>query len=173
VPSAKCCACHSGSLVCFFSPLFILFPPLPSLLIARRYAKYERYLLRSFVDDNPLVKWCPAPGCVYAIRSDLRDRREAVVCKCGFRFCFQCSDSDIGDHMPATCHNVEEWLEKASDESENVNWLMANTKRCPECRSPIEKNGGCMVCAPTSPLIHLIGSLCSPWPHPPTLRSTV
>mmetsp|Transcript_42957 Transcript_42957/g.108434 ORF Transcript_42957/g.108434 Transcript_42957/m.108434 type:complete len:526 (-) Transcript_42957:588-2165(-) len=108
------------------------------------YSKYEHYLLRSFVEDNPLVKWCPAPGCIYAIRSDLRDRREAVVCKCGFRFCFQCSDSDIGDHMPATCLNVEQWMEKASDESENVNWLMANTKRCPECRSPIEKNGGCM-----------------------------
>lgn len=35
-------------------------------------------------------------------------------------------------------------MQKASDESENVKWLMANTKKCPKCRSPIEKNGGCM-----------------------------
>eukprot|EP01104_Vermistella_antarctica_P012367 TRINITY_DN3568_c0_g1_i1.p1 TRINITY_DN3568_c0_g1~~TRINITY_DN3568_c0_g1_i1.p1 ORF type:complete len:257 (+),score=64.97 TRINITY_DN3568_c0_g1_i1:402-1172(+) len=51
---------------------------------------------------------------------------------------------DIGDHMPASCENVERWLRKASDESENVNWMLANTKKCPQCRAPIEKSGGCM-----------------------------
>jgi ariadne-1 len=35
-------------------------------------------------------------------------------------------------------------MAKAGDESENVKWLIANTKRCPECSKPIEKNGGCM-----------------------------
>jgi ariadne-1 len=39
---------------------------------------------------------------------------------------------------------LDKWLQKASDESENVKWMLANTKRCPKCRSPIEKNGGCM-----------------------------
>jgi len=33
---------------------------------------------------------------------------------------------------------------KATDESENVKWMVANTKKCPACRSAIEKNGGCM-----------------------------
>jgi hypothetical protein len=41
-------------------------------------------------------------------------------------------------------NQVERWINKASDESENVNWLLSNTKRCPQCRAPIEKNGGCM-----------------------------
>jgi len=36
------------------------------------------------------------------------------------------------------------WKDKAASESENVNWMIANTKKCPQCRSPIEKNGGCM-----------------------------
>jgi ariadne-1 len=35
-------------------------------------------------------------------------------------------------------------MQKAGDESENVKWLIANTRKCPECRKPIEKNGGCM-----------------------------
>jgi ariadne-1 len=39
---------------------------------------------------------------------------------------------------------VEKWKQKSKDESENVNWLIANTKKCPNCRAPIEKNGGCM-----------------------------
>jgi len=46
--------------------------------------------------------------------------------------------------MPATCENMEAWQQKASDESENVKWMLANTKKCPQCRRPIEKNGGCM-----------------------------
>lgn len=46
--------------------------------------------------------------------------------------------------MPAPCDQLDRWLQKASDESENVTWMLANTKKCPECRAPIEKNGGCM-----------------------------
>lgn len=108
------------------------------------FDKYSDYLLRSFVDDNPQIKWCPAPGCTYCIRCDRKNRKEAVICKCGCRFCFNCNDAEIGDHMPCPCEQVDAWRQKASDESENVTWLMANTKKCPQCRSPIEKNGGCM-----------------------------
>lgn len=50
------------------------------------------------------------------------------VCSLTFRT-FRCNDSDIGDHSPATCENVEMWKEKAADESENVNWMIANTKK--------------------------------------------
>jgi ariadne-1 len=46
--------------------------------------------------------------------------------------------------MPADCETVDLWQQKAADESENVTWMIANTKKCPQCRSPIEKNGGCM-----------------------------
>jgi ariadne-1 len=102
------------------------------------------FLQRSFVDDSAQVKWCPAPGCQYAIKCERANRRQPVRCKCGFEFCFRCADFNIGDHVPVTCENLELWMRKASDESENVNWLLANTKKCPKCRSPIEKNGGCM-----------------------------
>ncbi|EGG21134.1 ariadne-like ubiquitin ligase [Cavenderia fasciculata] len=108
------------------------------------YEKYANFILKSFVDDNPQVKWCPAPGCIYSVRCDRKERKEAVTCKCGFQYCFNCNDFEIGDHMPCPCSQVDRWLQKASDESENVTWMLANTKKCPECRSPIEKNGGCM-----------------------------
>lgn len=93
---------------------------------------------------------------------------EQIVCDCGAVFCYRCADAEIGDHTPATCVDIEKWychdsimsyvietiiinnnnksilnrLAKASDESENLTWLAANTKKCPKCRSPIEKNGG-------------------------------
>jgi ariadne-1 len=108
------------------------------------FKSYEKFVFRSLVSENPSLKFCPAPGCSNAIRVDRKNRREAVKCTCGFRWCFQCADYENGDHMPATCENVDAWKQKATDESENVRWLIANTKKCPTCRKPIEKNGGCM-----------------------------
>eukprot|EP01089_Gocevia_fonbrunei_P016035 TRINITY_DN4881_c0_g2_i1.p1 TRINITY_DN4881_c0_g2~~TRINITY_DN4881_c0_g2_i1.p1 ORF type:complete len:511 (-),score=87.18 TRINITY_DN4881_c0_g2_i1:29-1561(-) len=108
------------------------------------FERYKKYLLRSFVEDNPKVKWCPAPGCGCSIRCERGNRKESVTCKCGFSFCFQCADLETGNHMPADCDQVDKWRQKAADESENVTWMIANTKKCPQCRSPIEKNGGCM-----------------------------
>ena len=35
------------------------------------------------------------------------------------------------------------WLMKNKSESENITWMIANTKNCPKCQRPIEKNQGC------------------------------
>lgn len=37
----------------------------------------------------------------------------------------------------------DKWDEKVSGDSETKNWFMANTKPCPKCQKPVEKNGGC------------------------------
>ena len=42
------------------------------------------------------------------------------------------------------CETVSRWIVKNSAESENLNWILANTKQCPKCKRPIEKNQGCM-----------------------------
>ena len=39
---------------------------------------------------------------------------------------------------------MTKWIQKNSAESENANWILANTKPCPKCKRPIEKNQGCM-----------------------------
>jgi hypothetical protein len=43
-----------------------------------------------------------------------------------------------------SCDTVRKWITKNSAESENLNWILANTKPCPKCCRPIEKNQGCM-----------------------------
>lgn len=61
-------------------------------------------------------------------------------CACGLAFCFKCAGAP---HSPCTCKMWEMWEEKVNGDSETRNWLAANTKPCPKCTKPVEKNGGC------------------------------
>uniref|UniRef100_A0A2N9HHA6 RING-type domain-containing protein n=1 Tax=Fagus sylvatica TaxID=28930 RepID=A0A2N9HHA6_FAGSY len=60
---------------------------------------------------------------------------------------WQCTEEA---HRPVDCGTVAKWILKNSAESENMNWILANSKPCPKCKRPIEKNQGCMhiTCTP-------------------------
>ncbi|KAF5822971.1 putative transcription factor interactor and regulator CCHC(Zn) family [Helianthus annuus] len=103
--------------------------------------KYRRYLLRSYIEDNRKTKWCPAPGCDCAIEFDLGSGSYDVTCHCSYSFCWNCTEEA---HRPVDCETVSKWIMKNSAESENMNWILANSKPCPKCKRPIEKNQGCM-----------------------------
>ncbi|KAH9318558.1 hypothetical protein KI387_020327, partial [Taxus chinensis] len=109
--------------------------------------KYMRYLLRSYVEDNRKTKWCPAPGCEYAVEFVLGSGCYDITCKCSYIFCWNCLEEA---HRPVDCETVAKWILKNSAESENMNWILANSKPCPKCKRPIEKNQGCMhiTCTP-------------------------
>lgn len=124
-----------------------------------RYQKYERWYVRSFVDDNPCLKWCPSTsGCGYAIEYQGVDPIE-ICCSCGCHFCWGCLEEA---HRPAHCRTVAQWNLKNSAESENVSWIMANTKKCPKCHRAIEKNQGCnhMACSKSGGCGHQFCWLC-------------
>ncbi|XP_019155749.1 PREDICTED: probable E3 ubiquitin-protein ligase ARI7 isoform X1 [Ipomoea nil] len=109
--------------------------------------KYYRYLLRSYIEDNRKTKWCPAPGCDSAIEYVLGSGSYDVICSCTYSFCWNCTEEA---HRPVDCETVAKWILKNSAESENMNWILANSKPCPKCKRPIEKNQGCMhmTCTP-------------------------
>ena len=116
---------------------------------------YRSLLNRTYVDDNPHLRWCPAPNCEYAIECAVAPRQLDVViptvkCECLTTFCFGCGEAD---HQPCCCPIVKRWLKKCADDSETSNWISANTKECTKCHSTIEKNGGCnrqsSLCFPT------------------------
>eukprot|EP00227_Mantoniella_beaufortii_P007612 CAMPEP_0197594376 /NCGR_PEP_ID=MMETSP1326-20131121/20400_1 /TAXON_ID=1155430 /ORGANISM="Genus nov. species nov., Strain RCC2288" /LENGTH=510 /DNA_ID=CAMNT_0043160539 /DNA_START=351 /DNA_END=1879 /DNA_ORIENTATION=- len=118
--------------------------------MARRYlgpegaAKLSTFQWRSWVDDNPKVKWCTGAGCENVVEIGNGTAGEGPVdvqCTCGTSFCWSCQEEA---HRPVDCETVRKWLIKNSAESENMNWILANTKPCPECKRPIEKNMGCM-----------------------------
>ena len=52
--------------------------------------KWNNYMVKSFVDHNRSAKWCPQPGCKYAIEYPGGGVID-VTCPCGpFVFCFGC-----------------------------------------------------------------------------------
>ncbi|KAJ6317888.1 hypothetical protein OIU76_013436 [Salix suchowensis] len=109
--------------------------------------KYSRYFIRSYIEDNRKTKWCPAPGCDYAVDFIVGSGSYDVICRCAFSFCWNCTEEA---HRPVDCGTVAKWILKNSAESENMNWILANSKPCPKCKRPIEKNQGCMhiTCTP-------------------------
>ncbi|XP_027355496.1 probable E3 ubiquitin-protein ligase ARI7 [Abrus precatorius] len=105
--------------------------------------KYDRFLLRSYVENNKKMKWCPGPGCDYAVsfESDGARTNSFVTCVCYHSFCWSCGEEA---HGPVDCDTVNKWIAKNNSESENTSWILAYTKPCPRCKRAIEKNEGCM-----------------------------
>ena len=67
----------------------------------------------------------------------------SVQCVCGTSFCFGC---DKQAHKPLDCKVLETWDKKVADGAGDSGdgWIKLNTKPCPKCKVPIEKNKGCM-----------------------------
>jgi hypothetical protein len=78
---------------------------------------------------------------------------QSVVCGKGHAFCAACKGPS---HSPSSCEDWRRWLariqaivssvetsDKDGNEIANALWVAANTKRCPKCELPIEKNEGC------------------------------
>ncbi|KAL5998098.1 hypothetical protein ACLOJK_009033 [Asimina triloba] len=82
--------------------------------------KYSRYLLRSYIEDNKTTKWCPAPGCEYAVDFVMGSGSYDVACNSKVGHSLQCTEEA---HRPVDCGTVAMWILKNSAESENMNWL--------------------------------------------------
>ncbi|KAG1675373.1 hypothetical protein FOA52_012292 [Chlamydomonas sp. UWO 241] len=112
-------------------------------LLQRSPAELQRLkqaCLLSFIEDNSNVRICPStPWCGRAIQVE-GDAFIEPECSCGTVFCFKCGKEP---HSPCTCQMWGMWDEKTNSDSETRNWITANTKPCPKCTKPVEKNGGC------------------------------
>lgn len=108
--------------------------------------RFHRTQLEAYVGENRTghIVWCPSkPHCGRALRLCGRATGEftcEVVCECNKRFCFGCQEEA---HTPASCEMWRSWRDKETGESVTSDWLRANSKPCPKCKKPVEKNGGC------------------------------
>ncbi|KMT10203.1 hypothetical protein BVRB_5g119640 [Beta vulgaris subsp. vulgaris] len=110
--------------------------------------KYSYFFMRSYVEESKKMKWCPAPGCENAVELEVGDEIFDVTCLCSATFCWNCGEDA---HRPVDCETVSKWVLKNSSESENTEWILANSKICPKCKRNIEKNHGCMHMKCTAP----------------------
>ncbi|KAK9905069.1 hypothetical protein WJX75_009180 [Coccomyxa subellipsoidea] len=71
--------------------------------------RYETYGMRSFVEDNRQLTWCPSPGCEHAVEARVEVGSEPmdIACSCGATFCFQCKEEA---HRPVDCETGS-WAE--------------------------------------------------------------
>lgn len=90
--------------------------------------------------------------------TDLLQLPKSVLCHNNHDMCLACSSES---HTPCSCSDWITWQQRVEEEIEavskfnsagklnsendmaNAMWLAANTKRCPRCTSPIEKDEGC------------------------------
>lgn len=107
------------------------------LVSTEDFEKYSMYVTRNFIEMSKTMRYCPAPSCnKVAVGSGV----STVRCSCSCPFCFRCGEEA---HDPCSCAQLEEWQQKCENESETANWILANTKKCPNCNARIEKNQGC------------------------------
>ncbi|CAG9860493.1 unnamed protein product [Phyllotreta striolata] len=138
--------------------------------MARRYLQFD---IKAFVESNKCIKWCPVPDCGRAVKLPEAERAtingqasgntankvlpvtsHAVDCGNAHFFCWEC----LGEaHAPCGCKQWQEWQMQISEvkpeelkascsgteDAANCLWLVTNSKPCPSCKSPIQKNEGC------------------------------
>ena len=95
---------------------------------------------RSYLDQHAQeLKFCTTPDCQQIYRHS-PDRRILQCPSCFSTICSACNEEA---HEGMTCQ--ERRLHKDPAEQDRLfnEWVSENGKRCPECRSVVEKSGGC------------------------------
>ena len=102
---------------------------------------FAKSVIRNFTVTNKEIKSCPNPRCNLSIRVQNNIAKE-IKCQCGTVFCFSCLEES---HKPCDCEMAKQWLEFTKDKGsgEDFIWIKENTKNCPKCQTPIQKNQGC------------------------------
>ncbi|XP_054655334.1 cullin-9 [Dunckerocampus dactyliophorus] len=116
-------------------------------------AKYDKALLRGFVESCSNLTWCTNPqGCDQILCKENMGSM-GTCSKCCWSSCFSCNFPEA--HYPASCSHMSQWMddggfyEGMSVEAQSKHLAKLISKRCPSCQAQIEKNEGClhMTCA--------------------------
>ncbi|XP_064503906.1 cullin-9-like isoform X5 [Pseudopipra pipra] len=111
-------------------------------------AKYEKALLRRYVECCSNLTWCTNPqGCDQILLKDGLGYG-AACSKCSWISCFNCNFPEA--HYPASCSHISQWVdddgyyEGMTSEAQSKHLAKLISKHCPNCQAQIEKNEGCL-----------------------------
>ncbi|XP_037051700.1 E3 ubiquitin-protein ligase ARIH1-like isoform X2 [Bradysia coprophila] len=109
--------------------------------------QYQLLITNSFVKQNELMRWCPAPyGCSFAIKVNHAPAKPiCCYCKCGYEFCFDCTEEY---HAPVPCHRLKQF--RTYQEDGQLHDYSGPIKDCPNpsCDIRITKSSGSDVMEP-------------------------
>jgi len=118
-----------------------------SAVEVQAYEVLNPYEVLDSIDDdvesiNNIV-WCPGTNCDLAFRPLNFTDDYRVECSKGHQSCFKCKNAW---HDPVSCDQLKKWFEKEQDTSvidkwRSERWIVANTKKCPNCYVPTMKEG--------------------------------
>ncbi|KAL5290912.1 PARK2 family protein [Megaselia abdita] len=125
------------------------------LLSPEEYDRYQMYATEEYVLQAGGVL-CPRPDCGMGLLVEPECKK--VVCQngCGFVFCRDCLQGyHIGDCIPEmnqidmnrSCEytvNPNNAAEARWEDVSTAVTIKVSTKPCPKCRTPTERDGGCM-----------------------------
>lgn len=99
---------------------------------------WKTALLKHYVERERFHRFCPGPDCSMVVIASGEETKGPFTCEgCEESFCFGCLERP---HNPARCEDFDEWSKIFGS---SKYWVKKNTKPCPGCNSPIEKNQGC------------------------------
>lgn len=123
------------------------------LLTDLQYTQYQRFATEEFVLQSGGVL-CPQPGCGMGILADADCTKITCLNGCGYVFCRMCLQGyHIGECQAAENVNINGDCSYNVDpiRAADARWDEASkvaikvlTKPCPKCRTPTERDGGCM-----------------------------
>lgn len=90
---------------------------------------YRKLVIKTIVDSNPYLKWCPGNDC-NNIAQCKTTNPQTIKCQCGTYFCFSCTSDS---HDPLPCSYLKKWIKKCEGDSLTMKWVSCNTKDCPKC----------------------------------------
>jgi len=110
------------------------------------FVKYERFALIEALKQDPNTRWCPKPGCENVMIGH-PDIKKMQCDKCHSEICFECNDIW---HEGITCADSQyKKVDHKKTDKKFKKWIKDNAKKCPKCKTPIEKISGChhMTCS--------------------------
>jgi len=108
-------------------------------------AMWNERLFQAFLLKSENYRSCPGPDCSTVARCESPSIAAIECPDCSTSFCFRCG---CKPHEPAACDSYEQWYRIFTSDF----WVKKNSKPCPSCHAPIEKNQGCnhMTCSQCS-----------------------
>ena len=114
--------------------------------------RYQRFAAEEFVLQSGGAL-CPQPGCGAGNLPDDKSDRRVVCVECRFVFCKNCHQGihmgDCQEHQQqeAAAAAAAAYSSSSGSGPESLSSWVAirmSTKPCPKCRTPTERDGGCM-----------------------------